>query len=708
MKVGGVQMNKEKFLAVSDSLRQYRRAELKDFDKDLGNNPAIDLLYTDPLPANAILEQVLSPNTTFLLGRKGTGKSTIFAEAQSIIRKKADSISIYLDVKAIHDLIGNFSVPVNEIDNISTVVLHEHYLRKAFLGEVLSQILNELTIVTKKMNIWERLKGRKGEILKAIEQFEELQKEVKKGKLEGAEIPILQFMSKKKYNQTKCTDHFGDKSEIVGEVSNKGINITGAYKTDDFEEILSDNEIYQDYSDAVLHSFPFNEILQKVKLYLEKIKVTRLVIFFDDFSEIGYLDQRLFVDVVLSPLNNSSDEKIKIKVAGYPGRVYFGKIDPGKIDIIYLDFYKLYKDADIQTTERRAVDYTKRLLLKRFEAFDLQIEDYFDIQTNIDDIARLLFECSFNVPRIMGFILNYCYNDRIAQGLRINMAAIKLATQKYYETVIKQYFQRLNRFALEPFERKLDRHIQEELLNTIVLEARNIRKKIITNEIGGKYFEGLNNPPASHFSISRDLENILLSLEFNFFVTKYHEMRDKDGNEISIYALNYGLCEIENIPWGYPRGRRDDRSYFVQRCFSYNRVLHTFLANHQTITCSECGASFPMDKKEHFEFFKWICPECKSGTCKVVNLSEGYMSELDQLNKDLMLESVELAILEILMLEDRFMRANDISSFIDQNYQLIGKRTGKLRDLGLVEKKTINNISMSKITITAKELYFSE
>ena len=701
-------MNKDKFLAVSDSLRQYRRAELKDFDKDLGNNPAIDLLYTDPLPANAILEQVLSPNTTFLLGRKGTGKSTIFAEAQSIIRKKTDTISIYLDVKAIHDLIGNFNVPVNEIDNISITVLHEHYLRKAFLGEVLSQILSELTIVTNKMNIWERIKGRKGEILKAIEQFEELQKEVKRGKLEGTEIPILQFMSKKKHNQTKYTDHFGDKSEIVGGVSNKEVNVTGAYKTDDFEEILSDNEIYQDYSDAVLHSFPFNDILQKVKLYLQKIKMTRLVVFFDDFSEIGYLDQRLFVDVVLSPLNNSSDEKIKIKVAGYPGRVYFGKIDPGKIDIIYLDFYKLYKDADIQTTERRAVDYTKRLLLKRFEAFDLQIEDYFDVQTNIDEFARLLFECSFNVPRIMGFILNYCYNDRIAQGLRINMAAIKLATQKYYETVIKQYFQRLNRFALEPFERKLDRHIQEELLDTIVLEARNIRKKIITNEIGGKYFEGLNNPPASHFSISRDLENILISLEFNFFVTKYHEMRDKDGNEISIYALNYGLCEIENIPWGYPRGRRDDRSYFVQRCFSYNRVLHNFLAKHQTITCSECGASFPMDKKEHFEFFKWICPECKRGTCKVVNLSEGYISELEQLNKDLMLEPVELAILEILMLEDRFMRANEISSFIDQNYQLIGKRTGKLRDLGLVEKKTINNISMNKITFTAKELYFSE
>ena len=87
------------------------------------------------------------------------------------------------------------------------------------------------------------------------------------------------------------------------------------------------------------------------------------------------------------------------------------------------------------------------------------MEDYIEPQIDIDEFVRLLFECSFNVPRIMGFVLNYCYNDRISQGLRINTTAIKLAAQKYYETVIKQYFERLNRFALEPFERKLDRHI---------------------------------------------------------------------------------------------------------------------------------------------------------------------------------------------------------------------------------------------------------
>jgi hypothetical protein len=47
----------------------------------------------------------------------------------------------------------------------------------------------------------------------------------------------------------------------------------------------------------------------------------------------------LFVDVVLSPLNNPSNEAIKLKVAAYPGRVYYGKIDPGKADTISRFFY---------------------------------------------------------------------------------------------------------------------------------------------------------------------------------------------------------------------------------------------------------------------------------------------------------------------------------------------------------------------------------
>jgi hypothetical protein len=56
-------MNLEIFSKVSESLRQYRRAELKDFESEIGEKP-VDQLYVDALPGGAVLQAVLSSNTT--------------------------------------------------------------------------------------------------------------------------------------------------------------------------------------------------------------------------------------------------------------------------------------------------------------------------------------------------------------------------------------------------------------------------------------------------------------------------------------------------------------------------------------------------------------------------------------------------------------------------------------------------------------------
>ena len=50
-------MNSQLFNKVAESLRQYRRAELKDFEGEIGTAP-IDQLYVDALPGDAILTSV--------------------------------------------------------------------------------------------------------------------------------------------------------------------------------------------------------------------------------------------------------------------------------------------------------------------------------------------------------------------------------------------------------------------------------------------------------------------------------------------------------------------------------------------------------------------------------------------------------------------------------------------------------------------------
>lgn len=701
-------LNPDKFSKIAESLRQYRRAELLDFQADVGGN-AIDLLYVDPLESDAVLKTVLLNNTTFLIGRKGTGKSTVFAKTQLELRKRTDAISVYVDVKSLHELLKTSEAVVQTVEDsaISEPVWRAHAIRKNFLGAVIADLVKELKRAYESRNLIQKWVSKARTYHEVIGELEDLAELVKTAKLTQEEIPILRTITIKSKEGNKATGSSKANAKLDAKLAIKSeVKASAGYEQ--FDENIADNELYQEYADAVLRSFPFQELLRQIRELLSGAGFTRLFVFFDDFSELAWIDQKLFVDVILSPLNNASDEAVKLKIAGYPGRIYYGKIDPGKIDTVGLDFYQLYKSQEIQASEAAAVNYLERLLAARFKGFGEQITDYFEKSTPMADYYRLIFEVTLNVPRLIGYVLHHCYLDRISKRQPITTASVRLAAQKYYESVVTQYFNRMNRFAMEPFERKLDRHNQQQLLRALTEEARIVRKGITTGQVGGKYFEGLTNPPVSHFAINPSMETLLSSLELNFLVTKYHEMRDKSGKDVSIYAFFYGLCETERFPWGYPRGRRDDRSYFVQRCFNYNSAIQRFLAKSQTIRCDNCGACYGMEKRESIELYKWRCPECQSGTCSIVSLGDDFGKEMEDLNKDTMLPVVELEILETLNEEGIAMRAGEVATLVDATYQLVGRRTAKLHELGLVYKSSKDGITRSIITSIAKQRYFDD
>lgn len=702
-----MESNPDTFSKIANSLKQYRRAELADFETELGGNP-IDKLYVDPLESQAVIKTLLQNNSTFVIGRKGTGKSTVFARAQDEIRRKTDTLSIYVDVKTLHELVSDLNNPIDPLTDtyISPITFKAHRLRKEFLGAVIEDIIKSIDKAYETRSLIQKWTGGARGYHEVISELKEIADNVRGAKLTQEELPILRRVSIKEKIGVASKEAGGQ----VGKIE-VGLGVSPEVKSSaeasGYNEKIADAETYQEYADVVLRTFPFQSILEKIQELLKGVGLKKLFIFFDDFSELMWIDQKLFVDVILSPLNNASNEAIKLKVAGYPGRVYYGKIDPGKIDTIFLDFYRLYESSDIQTSEAQAINYLERLLETRFAAFGESVKNYFDAAVSLEDFYRQIFEITLNVPRLIGYLLHYVYLDRVSKRQLITPASLRLAAQKYHENVVKQYFDRMNRYALEPFDRKLDRHNQKQLLDKIVQEAKAVRRGIATGQIGGKYFEGLSNPPVSHFSVSRDLEGVFSSLELNFLVTKYHEMRDKNGKDVTIYSLSYGLCEAERLPWGYPRGRRDDRSYFVQRCFNYNSTVHAFLEKNQTLRCDDCAASFGMDKKQNIEFYKWKCPECNQGTCSVVTLGDDFKAEVRKLDMECMLAPVELEILEVLHDEATAMRAGEIAHLVDATYQLVGKRTSKLNEMGLVQKRK-RDVVRNSLTDKAKNMYFSD
>jgi predicted transcriptional regulator len=113
-----------------------------------------------------------------------------------------------------------------------------------------------------------------------------------------------------------------------------------------------------------------------------------------------------------------------------------------------------------------------------------------------------------------------------------------------------------------------------------------------------------------------------------------------------------------------------------------------------------------MEKRETIEFYKWRCPECQAGTCATVSLSDDFKKEVETLNKETMLPTVELEILESLNEEGGPMRASEIAALVDGTYQLVGHRTSKLHEMGLVHKISKDGINRSTITDKARQRYF--
>lgn len=687
------------------SLKLYRRAELRDVADD---EPIIEELYVDPLQNDAVLETMLRPNTTFLIGRKGTGKSTVFQRAQHEIRKKNRTISAYIDIKTVFESavvdndvsqkISAISGAVTESD-LKRILLYRSFTRSVFVDiqkELKSQINNSFL---------EKIFGKSdhnNKRLTAIESIDQL--------LEGAfeaditDVTGISSTLVKKNSNNKSTS--SSKASAGVKVS---AGATGVPSADmQFDTGLEDSTELafgdsKEFSQILIKTFNINRIMERLEAVLSGIGIRHLYIFLDDFSELPIDAMSILVDSILAPLNNWSNELIKFKVAAYPGRIYLGKIDATKIDEIYLDTYRLYGSSDVSSMETKAVDFTFRLLDSRFSYF---LDTGFDVFCDTDphEVYRQLFFASMGNPRILGHLLHNLGETHVGYGRRIGPRAIQDAAARYYEEKVEPFFG-IQKFAHESFAERSSIFSLKELLESIVSQARKLRDykgSAVTKEISGR-------TPSSHFHIVSEFESILSTLELNFFISKYYEMKDRDGRKVSVFALNYGLCYRYSIAFGRPTALREHRLYFVERIFDYSPILRKYLQKNQEIKCDACGEVQSLDKLESLKLFDMLCPACKKGTCSVSNLSRKYEAIIKDINSELLLPNTELGILETLYPEASGLAAADIAGELDCSYQLVGKRGKIMAERGLVEReKNAKNRRIFFITQKAKEEYFDQ
>ncbi|OSI35327.1 hypothetical protein [Bradyrhizobium canariense] len=690
------QRQRKQFADAAQSLKLYRRAELSAEESD---KPLIEELYVDPLPSDGIFNAMMRPNTTFLIGRKGTGKSTIFQRSQHEIRKQSHSVSAYLDIKTIYESSEVDPALLQKVE-ASQGALPAEGIRRIFLYEefvktVLVEIRTELKKQIEKSflsRLKERLLSSSDEVFEALDDLIESSRASLFNDVTGIKIVgkkegnKSEASSNAKVSATISTDAVG-MPKIAADGSVAAASASSTHNENDFSQIL-------------LRSFNIKTIINELAEILKGFGIKRLYVFIDDFSELPEDAMSIFVDSILAPLNNWSQELIKFKIAAYPGRIYYGQIDKTKIDEAFLDPFKLYGSNDVSNMEEKAIDFTSRLIDTRLDHFcKARLSDF--VEASPDEVAKLLFFATMGNPRNLGHILSNLYESHIVYGKFIGARAVRDAARKYYEEKIEPFFG-IQKFRHERFDERLSIYSLKELLELLVSRARELRRyreSSLMQKIPGR-------PPTSHFHVVSELESVLSTLELNFFLTKYFEMKDRDGRKVSVFALNFGLCEKHSIEFGRPIGLREFRLYFVERIFDSSHIIRSYLHANQEIKCADCEAIFGLDKLESLTLYRMRCPECGTGTCKVTNLSKKYEAILRDVNPELLLPTTELGILETLYGERRDLMAAEIAEDLDCSYQLVGKRGKIMEQKGLVDRLMEQKRRKFRLTELAMKEYF--
>lgn len=665
-------MNKKGFLDAVNSLKLYRRSELLN---ETGEK-LIEDLYVDPLPEEHTLKTIINTNTTFLIGRKGTGKSTIFQRAQYELDNNKNVTWAYIDIKSLFESSTSEIIGASQFDQngiLDPKTIQKLHVFRCFMTELVKEIKKQIENRIKS-NVWTTVKDQiTGSSAELFEKLDEFILEINGDQYLNITSGYVKRASNEISDKTGNKAEFGISSKLTSSPSANYL----VSKLQELEEKKSEN-----FSHVFVRLFKIKELISELKDVVSTLKLKHIYIFIDDFSELPKSDMEEVVDTILAPFNNWSDEFIKLKVAVYPGRLYLGDIDRTKIDEIYLDIYRAYGKGDITTMETQAVDFTKRLLATRLKYYcKSDLTEYFSIAKSEDDLWMTIFYSSLGNPRILGYILYFCYETAIIRDNKITAAIIKDSARRYFNEKIGEYF-KMNKFLHETFEEKSSIYSLKELYEQLVKRAkelRNYRESKVMKEIVGR-------PPTSHFYVASKFESVLSSLELNFFLTKYYEMKDRDGKEATVYALNYGLCQQESINFGRPQGKAEYRLYYIERIFDYNYIITSYLKINQEIVCDHCGTKHETEALAAIKQFGMLCPNCKQGTCKIINLSRKYEDLIKTVSEDSLLQETDLGILKILHDERQDMFAKQIAAELDCSYQLIGKRGKNLSEKQLITR----------------------
>ncbi len=639
------------------------RPDIVDEDK----NDMLHLLYVDLFEGDYFLKQALDDNHVVFKGRRGTGKSTIFLQAQNHLERTKGVLPIYINLQSCYEEIR----PSNLASNLEQFNIYNVYLK------FFTQVLQKIEEKCKKI-IPDR-------------EIDKLFKEIEDGKYIDADFE----------RNMKITTSNGKDASV-------GIEISSSKQINGKIGVTKSNATENEHRTQEIRVFSINDILTKMKKILSKHSVSKVYLFLDDFSELDLEAQRIIIDSLISPIISSYNDVFVVKLAAYPYRIYLGNIDSSKILTYSLDFYDVYEKTsnNYAMVESSGIDYITRTIKKRISVYtngQLDSDELFDTKKeNLETYYKTLFYASAGIPRCLGYILTYTYLNSINKGNAITIADINNAAKTYFNENILADFYNDTRFKQSFFDdnKILNQLTQKKLMDDLIERAKIFKRQIIEKnnkkekikEIYkitiDKYRSGIITwLPSSHFYVEKEIESILQTLELYYIVSKFNEGSSrKPGKKVAYFGLNYGLCLENMIDYGKPELRRA-YDYWRQDEFDYTNFIPAALNAVEKPICSHCGYTY--EDKNEFDIVKkfGFCLSCKKeGTIQVNNgLQTILKKEIEQWRADC-LPDIEIDILRVLYNnKDKKMSAAEIGELVERHHLGVTKIMEKLKRNGHID-----------------------
>ncbi|MBW3571481.1 MAG: hypothetical protein KY467_10265 [Gemmatimonadetes bacterium] len=512
-----------------------------------------------------LLPEILSDTDQLIVGRRGTGKTTLLYRAlvacmdswrpdyHEFNAPKSRTLGIYVDLSKCQSL---------DSSTDSDFIEFEH----AFVSEVCDSITDQLT------RFWPGLSSEPGWFSRLFRAAENRKAVEVKAVLDRISVLLQQGLPRvvdrasPVQSKESSTLSVGQSDELSVDVGEK--LAVGAKGGDTSQETTVSEKSYSTKTSYRLTVADILRILGELK---EKAGLAATYIFIDEYSALSTDLQRRFSTLLKKLLGSHAGVFVKLCAIT-------DKYTLGSSIILQRDLFELSLDLDAFVERSGTLgsameglrDFAESIVSARLEAYDCpRPEDIFD---DPDGAWVSLSRSAMGVPRTLGIVLKQAWNlsqqgRRSKRIRRTDLAfGIRYASTAYLNQLLGAA---RDGVAVPAF------HI--DMWTALLDRAQQERDK--APEVA-----------ASHFLIAPKYEHMLSVLNMFFLVHLLTKGRTTKKERLarSLYCFEFGMCEEHGL------GFATDRNMLRQQRFAYDKVLQPFekffgFTAEATFRCSTCG-----------------------------------------------------------------------------------------------------------------------